>query len=531
MTPHVPGMGASSIVNDTRAKAPRGCFVACMLFSMASCTAVGPDYERPTSPLAPDWYEAETRGFATTPQDEAEWWRLFGDPELDRLVRLAQTSNNTLELAGLRILESRAALGIATGLQYPQSQVLAGGASGISASENAANTAAGDLEYLQYDLGIAATWEIDFWGRFRRGIEAADAAYRSTLASYDEVTVLVTGQVVLTYLAIRTIEEQVRITRDNIASQQRSFDIVDVQFKNGETSELDVLQARTLLLSTMAAVPALEAQLATARHALRVLLGDAPAATDDVLSPDGSIPDIPEELAVGIPADLLRQRPDIRQAEFLAMAANASVGLAEADLYPRFTISGSLGLVAADNTETTRSGETGFGELFKGDSLTWSAGPGFVWPFLNYGRIRNNVRVQDARLQQALTAYRETVLQAAREVEDAIANLNGARRQFQILEQSVAVAERASEVALVRFTEGFSGYQRVLDAQTALFAQQGRLVSSKSEMAAALVSLYLALGGGWQTEAGRQIVPETTLDAMRERTNWGDLLYEPPPET
>lgn len=499
---------------------------------LAGCTSVGPDYVRPGSPLGPAWYQAESAGFATTPQEEAAWWKLFGDPELDRLVELAQSSNNTLELAGLRVLESRATLAIATGLQYPQSQLMAGGATALSASENAANTAAGDLDYIQYDLGVAATWEFDFWGKYRRGIEAADAAYRAAIASYDEATVLLTGQVVLAYLTIRTIEEQIRITRDNVASQQRSFDIVDVQFENGETSELDVLQAKTLLLSTQAAMPALEAQLASAKHALSVLLGVAPVSTAALLASDGSIPDIPGELAVGIPADLLRQRPDVRQAEYVAMAANAGVGVAEADLYPSFTLSGSLGLVAADNTNTTRSGESGIGEIFNGDSLTWSAGPGFVWPFLNYGRIRNNVRVQDARLQQALTAYRETVLQAAREVEDAIASLNGARAQHRILAESVVVAERANEVALLRFREGFADYQRVLDAQTALFAQQGRLVSSTSDMAAGLVSLYLALGGGWQMAHGyRQIVPESTLETMRERTHWGDLLEDVATET
>ena len=177
----------------------------------------------------------------------------------------------------------------------------------------------------------------------------------------------------------------------------------------------------------------------------------------------------------------------------------------------------------------TRTGESGFGELFDSDSLTWSAGPAFVWPFLNYGRIRNNVRVQDARLQQALTAWRESVLQAAREVEDALASLNGAREQQSLLEETVTVAQRATDVSMLRFQEGFADYQRVLDAQTALFAQQGRLVASKGDMAAALVSLYLALGGGWQP-SDAVLVPESTIETMQERTNWGDLLDEPVPQ-
>jgi NodT family efflux transporter outer membrane factor (OMF) lipoprotein len=497
--------------------------------SSAACTLVGPDYEQPASPLGPDWYQEEVAGLSTSPQAEAAWWKLFGDPELDRFVDLALTGNNALELAGLRVLESRAALGIASGLRYPQAQVAAGGATGVSASGNAANTAAGDLDYVQYDLGVSASWEIDFWGRYRRGIEAADALYRESLATYDEATVLVAAQVALAYVTIRIIEDQVRITNDNIASQKRSFEIVDVLYRNGESSELDVLQAQTLLLSTQATLPVLEADIDRAHHALSVLVGLPPGAVVSMLSANASIPAVPEALSIGLPAELLRQRPDVRAAEYRAMAANANVGLAEADLYPSFTLSGSVGLVAADDTDTTRTGESGIGELFSGDSLTWSAGPAFVWPFLNYGRIRNNVRVQDARLQQALTAWRENVLQAAREVEDAVADLNGARRQHQLLEETVRVAQRATDVAMLRFQEGFADYQRVLDAQTALFAQQGRLVASKGDMAASLVSLYLALGGGWQAK-DTPVVPEGTMETMRERTNWGELLDEPVPE-
>jgi NodT family efflux transporter outer membrane factor (OMF) lipoprotein len=496
---------------------------------LSACTLVGPDYQRPESPLAPEWYQEEMAGLSTSPQEEAAWWKLFGDPELDRLIERALSDNNTLEIAGLRVLESRAALGLATGLQYPQTQVAAGGATGISASENAANTAAGDLDYVQFDLGITASWEIDFWGRYRRGIEAADALYRESLAAHDDATVIVAAQVAFAYVGVRTIEDQIRITHDNIASQQRSFEIVDVQFRNGQTSELDVLQAHTLLLSTQATLPVLIADLKQAQHALSVLVDLPPGAVQSMLVADAGVPAVPEVLAIGVPAELLRQRPDVQAAEYRAMAANANVGLAEADLYPSFSLSGSVALIAADGTDTTRSGVSGIGELFDSDSLTWSAGPAFVWPFFNYGRIRNNVRVQDARLQQTLTAWRETVLQAAREVEDAVAAFNGAREQQQLLEKTVTVAQRATDVSMLRFQEGFADYQRVLDAQTALFAQQGRLVASKGDTAAALVSLYLALGGGWQANEAA-LVPESTIETMRERTNWGDLLDEPVPE-
>ena len=491
---------------------------------LSACAAVGPEYVQPESPLGPDWYQAERAGFTTTAAEQVRWWQQLNDPVLDQLVELAHTQNNSLKIAGLRVLESRAQLAIATGNQYPQSQAAAGDATAVQASENAANTAAGDLSFTQYNVGIGASWEIDFWGKFRRGIEAADAGYLASVASYDQGIVLVTAQVCSTYLAIRTFEEQIRITRENIALQQRSYDIVDVQFQNGSTSELDVLQARTQLLSTQSSIPQLQTELHQAQHAMSTLLGLAPADIRDLLGGQSSIPQIPEATALGLPADILRQRPDVRQAEYLAMAQNASVGLAEANLYPSFSLNGSLGLSAAGNTDTTRTGDSGLSQLFSADSITYAVGPSFVWPFLNYGRIRNSVRVQDARLQQALTAYKETALQAAREVEDSMVALEGARHQDDLLRQTVDTALRSTEVAQLRFNEGFADYQRVLSAQQALFAQQSRFVSNKSKVVGSYIALYLALGGGWQVRYESELFDAETREALSERTDWGDLI-------
>ncbi len=497
---------------------------------LGGCAMVGPDYKQPVVDIAPDWYEREFAAPIVTADDSKRWWERLNDPELNRLIEIALQANNSLEVAGLRVLESRAQLGIATGAQYPQVQVVAGGATGVRASKNAANTVAGDLRFTQYDAGVTASWELDFWGRFKRGIEAADAAYLGSVAAYDQAVILVTAQVASTYLAIRTLEAQLAITADNIASQQRSYDIVDVQFQNGNTSELDVLQARTQLLSTQAVVPALQADLRQARHALSTLLGKAPGSLREVLTEGGNIPRVPESLALGLPADVLRQRPDVRQAEYLAMAQNANVGLASADLYPSFSIGGSLGLVAAGNTNTTQTGKSGLDQLFSSDSLNYAIGPSFVWTFLNYGRIKNNIRVQDARLQQALVAYREAVIQAAREVEDALVALDGARARDELLAETVSVAGRANDVALLRFREGFADYQRVLDAQQALFAQQGNYVANKSNIVSGFIALYVSLGGGLQLSDGADPVSpvsEESLNAMRDRTDWGDLLDSP----
>ena len=484
--------------------------VAAML--LGGCAAVGPDYERPESPLGPDWYQAEFERYDTTAEQQVNWWQILGDPALDRLVERAYQQNNSLKIAGLRVLEARAQLGIAQGNRFPQSQVVTGQAVALGASENAANTAAGDLSYTQYSLGVGASWEIDFWGKFRRGIEAADASYLASIAAYEQVMVLVTAQVSATYLAIRTLEEKLRITEQNIALQQRSFDIVNVQYENGSTSELDVLQARTLLMSTRSTVPALQTELYKSKHALSTLLGLPPGDLGELLKGKSIIPQVPEKLQVGLPADLLRRRPDVRRAEYQAMAQNAIVGVAESNLYPSFSLAGSIGLVAAGNTDTTRSGESGIGQLFNADSLTYSIGPAFVWPFLNYDRLKNNVLVQDARLQQALLAYRDTVLNAAREVEDALVSLDGAARQEKLLAVTVESARRSTEVAQLRFNEGFADYQRVLDAQQALFSQQSRYVTSLSNIVGGFISLYVALGGGWQDRADFESAPDETSE-------------------
>ena len=257
---------------------------------------------------------------------------------------------------------------------------------------------------------------------------------------------------------------------------------------------------------------------------MSVLLGRSPGNIDDLLKGEGKLPDLPEQLAVGIPANTLRQRPDVRRAELQALAQNALVGVAEADLYPSFTLTGNLGFSAVEGTSST----SGADQLFESDSLAYSFGPTFVWPFLNYGRIRNNVRVQDARLQQALIAYREAVILAAREVEDAMASYIGTQKQDVILAEGVRTAQRSAELSLLRYQEGFADYQRVLDSQQSLFTQQQRYATNRGNVVRSFVALYRGLGGGWQLITPAEFVDEENRQEMEERTNWGDLLENPP---
>ncbi len=492
----------------------RTLFNIVLLGFLAACAPVGPEFVRPEVELPGDWSGTGENGLESSAIKQPQWWRVFNDPVLNQLVETAWQQNNSLEIAGLRVLEARAQLGIAQGNQYPQAQLAAGSAIYTSP----ANNVGAGSNFWQYGIGASASWEIDFWGRFRRGIESADAAYMASVAARDQALILLTAQVVNTYTIIRINEEQLRYAHDNVKIQQRSYDITGVLFRHGSDSELDMQQAHTLLLSTQATIPGFEIALQQALNALNTLLGHNTGTIDDLLIGNQSIPALPEHIEVGIPADLLRRRPDVRQAELNALAQNALVGFAEADLYPSFSLTGSLGLIAGG------PGGTDFGDLFNADALTYSIGPSFVWPFLNYGRIRNNVRVQDARLQQALVNYREVVLQAAREAEDAMVALNGALKQTELLTQTLASAERSNELSVLRFREGFSDYQRVLDSQQSLFSSQQRLVTQRGTAVASLVSLYKSLGGGWESQAGQPLISEQSREQMQQRTNWGDLL-------
>lgn len=501
---------------------------AALTMLLSACAPVGPDFVRPEVPANPAWLDAELAAFETDAAQLQEWWRVLEDPVLDELIATARRENNGLKIAGLRVLESQARLNIAVGNKYPQQQVLAGNVSAIGASETTPNTGTTDTNFTEFNLGASVVWEIDFWGRFRRGVEAADAGLLASIASYDEALVLLTAQVADVYALLRATEEQLRLARESYAIQERSYEIAEVLYRNGSSSELDALQAKTQLLGTAAVIPDLEASLRQLKNALAVLLGRTPGNVDDILKGEGRLPAIPESIATGIPADLLRQRPDVRRAELQALAQNALVGVAQANLYPSFSLAGTIGVTTAEGTASTGSGESGVEQLFSSDSIGYSIGPQFVWPFLNYGRIRNNIRVEDARLQQALVAYRETVIQAYREVEDAMTALVGTRKQDRILAEGVQTARRSAELSLLRYQEGFADYQRVLQAQQALFAQQQRYATNHGAIMRSFVALYRGFGGGWQLPETVDFVDEAPREEMKQRTNWGNLLDDPP---
>jgi outer membrane protein TolC len=361
------------------------------------CTKVGPDFVKPDAPIAKEWTEVGELQLNPTETDHASWWTAFNDPVLDQLIDEAYNQNLTLQIAGLRILEARAQLGLAVGSAWPQQQQLGLDVNYSSPSDNTAGSAAATSTW-NYSTGASIGWEIDFWGKFRRGIESADANLLASIADYDTVLVSLTADVANTYIAIRTFQ-------------------------------------------------------------------------------------------------------------------------------------GSIGLSATQSSMTTASGESGISEWFTGDSLTYVGGPSVTWNIFNYGQISNNVRTQDARLQQLLVNYQNVVLQAAQEVEDSSVGFVRSQEQAGYLKQSVAAAVRSVALAVIQYRDGAVDYTRVLNTQQSLIGQQDQSTVTRGDIAQNLINIYRALGGGWQLRAGKDFVHNSTKEIMSERTNWGDLLVPDEEET
>jgi NodT family efflux transporter outer membrane factor (OMF) lipoprotein len=420
-------------------------------------------------------------------------------------------------------MEARAQLGIATGLKYPQSQNISGGYTYARQSINAPPLSNLPDDIVQnvdrttsaWGAGFDAIWEADVWGKFSRGVEAADANLAASMLNYDAVLVTLTGDVAALYTNIRTLEERLAYAHNNVSLQNQALNLANARFKLGATSELDVQQAGGLLYNTQALIPALELSLDRTRNTLSFLLGMPPSDLQSFLGAGGKIPDAPATAAVGIPADLLRRRPDVRAAEMAAAAQSAVIGISQADLYPHFGLAGGIGV----------SGSS-FSDQFNSGATTGFIAPFFRWDIFNYGRIKNNVRVQDARFEQAVTSYQNVALTAAREVQDGLQGFLRTQEQVKYLEKAVQATSRATELALAQYREGASDYTRVLNTQTFLLQQQDALTSARGQIIINLVATYKALGGGWQLREGKSFVKPETITTMEQRTDWDNLLQK-----
>jgi NodT family efflux transporter outer membrane factor (OMF) lipoprotein len=477
--------------------------------------AVGPDYKRPQAPEPKEWIEKEDPKIKSESADFSQWWTAFKDPVLNNLIEMAYQQNLTLRIAGIRILEARAQLGIATGTLYPQVQAGRGGYTRSSLSENTANTTPNlDFNYGDVDVGFDAAWELDFWGKFRRAVESGFGNLDASVASYDDILVTLSADVARTYVLIRTTEERLAIARENVRIQTRSLEIAEARFEGGAVTELDVQQAKSLLRDTEALIPRLKSSLRQFKNALSTLLGTLPGQVDDILSGSRSIPMAPAEVTVGIPADLLRRRPDIRFAE-----RQRSIGLRASD---------------SDLTAAGFPDGSSFSDLWDSDSIEFFGGAVFSWDIFNYGRIKNRVRVQDARFQQLVVNYQDTVIRAAQEMEDAMVAFLRTQEEVKFLFDSVKAATRSVDLSLIQYREGLVDYQRVLDTQRFKTFEQDLLTEREGDVALNLISMYKALGGGWQIRIGKDFVSEATKAEMQKRTNWGKLIspekLETPPD-
>lgn len=468
---------------------------------------VGPNYKPPDAPVASQWIDYQNAHVQTQPQDLSRWWTVFGDPVLDSLIAQAEQQNLSLRAAGARITEARARRGITVGNLFPQFQEAAGSYSANKISTQLPRV--GDQYFQRWEAGFNAAWELDLWGRFRRSIEAADAELDASVADFEDVLVVLLADVSANYVQYRTFQERIRVARTNVEIQEKSFQLATDKFNAGATTERDVQQAKQVLEQTRAAIPQLEASKRQAANALCVLLGIPVTDLAARLGAERTIPVAEPELALGIPADLLRRRPDVRRFERLAASQSALIGVAKADLYPRLSILGSIGVQAED-----------FDGLFKTPgSIAGSIGPAFHWDILNYGRIGNNVEIQKARFEQAVANYQEAVLRANRETEDAVIGFLKSQERTRSLEQSVAAAQRTVDISYDQYREGIIDFTPVFLFEGTLAEQQDQLALARGEIALSLVEMYRALGGGWErTGSGSPATPASTRPAVALRS-------------
>ncbi len=501
--------------------------VSTVCLTLAGCM-VGPDFERPEAPYLGSWSRGagleidEKTGFTTRSAAVNDWWTLFDDPLLTAFIDEAYRENLELEAAGVRIYQARAQLGIARGELYPQQQQASISYRGFEFSANNAlvqeirQFIPIDNSFNTYSAGFDAGWEIDIWGQLRRNVQSAEANLLYQIASYDDALVTLTGDIAVTYVTIRELQGLIAIARANAELQKQSLGIAQVKLEGGTTTQLDVAEATASYNATLATIPEYEAALAQALNAMSVLLGETPGDVEPRVRKDRGLPRVPAEVAVGVPADLLRRRPDIRAAEFLAAAQSAQIGVAQADLYPAFTISGAVSVKSSD-----------IGNLFSSGSFDGFINPGFTWNFLNYGRLRNNVRVQDAEFQELLLNYRNTVLNAYAEVETALVAFLKNKQQVVYLRRSVAAARQAESFVIDQYRDGTASYDRVIDAQRQLLLSQSRLLAARADALTNLISVYKGLAGGWIPPNVDGFINDETRDQMEQRTNWGKLLEKP----
>ncbi len=454
------------------------------------CMTVGPDYKKPTPSMPEYWHQSIDPALVPDNALIYHWWKIFEDPMLTQLIEQAADTNLDIKVAVARVNEARARLRAVSGEQGPLIDAT-GDTRRQRGSEN--DVSMGGTTYTRHAVGLDASWEVDLFGRVRRSVEAVAADLQSIREDQNDVMVTLYAEVALTYLAIRTYQSRLTAASGNIDSQKQVLALTRSRFKHGLATDLDVAQAERVLGSSEAEVPPLRIELSRAINTIGVLLGRNPGTFYEKLNPVKPIPVPPYKITIGIPADLLRQRPDIRRAERELAAQTARIGIAKADLYPRLSLLGTFGLAAIDSKN-----------LFESGSRAFTFGPSLRWNLFDGNRIRSLVKVEDARTEQILLRYEQTLLNALNETENALTRYKEQRLRLEALERTVVAARRSVKLATGLYKEGLTDFQNVLDAQRALFTFENQYAEARGDSVANLVRLYKALGGGWEPDGARQ---------------------------
>ena len=468
-----------------------------LCFFAAGCS-VGPDYRRPETAAPAVWQEAQQTGIDTQAAELAEWWKEFRDPVLDGLAERAVKNNLDLRIAEARVREERASLAATSAGLWPTLDV-SGSYSRNRASQNAVGSptqgaiaapiGGRQLEQNFFKTGFDSSWEIDVFGGTRRQIEAAEAILQASVEERRGVLVTLLGDVARNYIDLRGLQRRLAVAQENLRAQQDTLGLTKVRFDAGLASDFEVAQSEGQVNTTAAQIPALQSALKQAAYRVDVLLGTQPGTSWDELAKVAPIPALPPQAHVGLPADLLRRRPDIRSAERQLAAATAQVGAATADLYPRFSLLGNIGLQSVSASD-----------WFSAQSRFWSIGPTISWPVFDAGRIRATIEIRNAQQEQALRQYEKSVLTAFEDVENALVNYGNEQTRYRSLLEAAAANRRALQMANDLYIQGLVPFLNVLDAQRTLYATESDLAQSEANMASNLVALYKALGGGWETD-------------------------------
>ena len=459
------------------------------LLLLAGCTTVGPDYEPPELAVPGAWQEPLGQGLETGDAPLQTWWSVFDDATLNALIGRATAGSPTLEQAFARIRQARASLGVARGERFPEVDG-EGSVTRERLSEGigeAAPPRGGQVDTFR-GTGLDASWEIDFFGRISRSIESASGEFEASVEDYRDILVVLYGDIARTYVELRTFQERLRVARENVRIQRNSLRLAQDRYRAELAPLLDVRQAEQNLASTQATIPQFEENIVRSINRLSVLVGEVPGKLQAGLVQPQPIPLPPAETRVSEPVDVVRQRPDIRRVERLLAAQTARIGVATADLYPRFSLSGMFAY------------ETYAGSLFDGDNIAFSFGPAFSWNLFDGGRVRGVIDIQDAATEEALAAYEETVLTALEEVENAIVGFTKESERQEALVRSEDAASQSVRLVRTLYTTGLTDFQNVLDSERTMFSQQDQTVVSLGRRTTQLIDLYMALGGGWQNE-------------------------------